>query len=841
MPHTSSPMFVPLAVTSTMLALGTVAHASGQQGSYVGRPVAEVLQQLQTTELRIIFSSDLVPPTLRVKTEPRSRDARQIAHQILEPLGLTLQQGPRNTWLVVTLPKTIASPPRTQQAPATDSGDEVQVKTPIAVDPLRIEERVDVVDRLGEPADRATVYTLSAPDIRETAGAFENVLHVLQLLPGVAATNDEDGKLAVRGAGPEHNLLVVDGIAIHSPQRFGDFTSSFLNPATAASVTLDPSGLSARHGGRLSSVTSIETRDGSRDRKLGVSGSLGLVSGDVLLEGRLPGTQSGSWWATARGTYYRTLLKSFNNGTMPGFGDVQFKVSAQPSAKTRLSVFGLAGRESMTQYDFEPDGQEQVMAQLIGISRLGVMNLSWTPTARLITTSTLSAYAHDARDHDLLTTFGDPPWERELSVDDFAARQRAVFALSARHVLDVGIDAHRIRSSWRMSGLKPPEFPRGLGPSTWGEGIDISLGPVDARLRRTVVGTWLQDRFPLGSQWVAEPGVRLDWNSFTGEASWQPRVRVSGQLGSALVWVGAAVQTQTPSHEGLQGFDYFHLDDATATELRNERSRQVVAGFERSLTAGFGVRLEAYHRWFDRLLVQRLESGAERTARLATYQIPPDLPQDSVILEYRPTIHPESTGRGEASGLEILVHRSGRRISASLGYTLSKSTRELHGYSVPFDFDRRHALSATGAWEITDRVRFATTWRGASGYPVTPLHDEVIFSRTVHLDGTIDPIARPSRQRDGTLTTFFTPAMRRLALRNDGRLNGYSRTDVRVTYATRRHWEFYGEVINLFNQRNYLLRIDIPATSSGLPAHTAHNNVYTELERIPTGGIRFKF
>jgi hypothetical protein len=75
------------------------------------------------------------------------------------------------------------------------------------VDALRIEERVDVVDRLREPADRATVYTLSAPDIRETAGAFENVLHVLQLLPGVAATNDEDGKLAVRT--PEEALAAV--------------------------------------------------------------------------------------------------------------------------------------------------------------------------------------------------------------------------------------------------------------------------------------------------------------------------------------------------------------------------------------------------------------------------------------------------------------------------------------------------------------------------------------------------------------------------------------------------------------------------------------------------------
>ncbi len=451
------------------------------------------------------------------------------------------------------------------------------------MDALRIEERVDVVDRLGELAHRATVYTLSAPDIRETAGAFENVLHVLQLLPGVAATNDEDGKLAVRGAGPKHNLLVVDGIAIHSPQRFGDFTSSFLNPATAASVTLDPSGLSARHGGRLSSVTSIETRDGSRDRKLGVSGSLGLVSGDVLLEGRLPGTQSGSWWATARGTYYRTVLKSFNNGTMPGFGDVQFKVSAQPSPKTRLSVFGLAGRESMNQFDFKPDGQEQVMAQLIGISRSGVMNLSWTPTARSITTTTLSAYAHDARDHDLSHDFGDPPWERELSVDDFAARQRAVFALSARHVLDLGVDAHRIRSSWRMSGFKPPEFPRGLGPSTWGEGIDQGLAPLDARLRRTAVGTWVQDRFPLGSNWVAEPGVRLDWNSFTGEAvvatARSGLLVRAGQRGG--VGGGLPSRCKHRHTKALQGFDYFHLHPRRSpTQLRNERSRQVVAGFE---------------------------------------------------------------------------------------------------------------------------------------------------------------------------------------------------------------------------------------------------------------------
>ena len=93
-----------------------------------------------------------------------------------------------------------------------------------------------------------------------------------------------------------------------------------------------------------------------------------------------------------------------------------------------------------------------------------------------------------------------------------------------------------------------------------------------------------------------------------------------------------------------------------------------------------------------------------------------------------------------------------------------------------------------------------------------------------------DPIARASRRSDGTLFMDYNPSMRRLALRNADRLSTYSRTDVRVTYATLGHWEFYGEVLNLFNERNYLLTFDVPPTSSGLGGFTSRNNVYTELE-----------
>ena len=140
---------------------------------------------------------------------------------------------------------------------------------------------------------------------------------------------------------------MLDGVQIHNVQRLGDFTTSFFNPATAATISLDPSGLDAQFGGRLSSVINLETRDGTTERALAFSGSLGLTSGDVLAEGRMPGTTSGSWWATVRGTYYRLVTDRFEDGAMPSFSDVQFKTTLYPSARTRLTIFGLAGRETL--------------------------------------------------------------------------------------------------------------------------------------------------------------------------------------------------------------------------------------------------------------------------------------------------------------------------------------------------------------------------------------------------------------------------------------------------------------------------------------------------------------
>ena len=55
-----------------------------QPREYKGRRVAEVLQELQTTGVRILFSSTLVPADLVVKSEPKPGAWREIAELVAE-------------------------------------------------------------------------------------------------------------------------------------------------------------------------------------------------------------------------------------------------------------------------------------------------------------------------------------------------------------------------------------------------------------------------------------------------------------------------------------------------------------------------------------------------------------------------------------------------------------------------------------------------------------------------------------------------------------------------------------------------------------------------------------
>ncbi|MCI0618276.1 VWA domain-containing protein [bacterium] len=69
--------------------------------SYAGKTLEEALREIQMKGVKLLFSSDLVRPELKVSTEPKSDSPQQILQELLIPHGLNVQNGPAKTLLVV--------------------------------------------------------------------------------------------------------------------------------------------------------------------------------------------------------------------------------------------------------------------------------------------------------------------------------------------------------------------------------------------------------------------------------------------------------------------------------------------------------------------------------------------------------------------------------------------------------------------------------------------------------------------------------------------------------------------------------------------------------------------
>jgi outer membrane receptor for ferrienterochelin and colicin len=128
---------------------------------------------------------------------------------------------------------------------------------------FRLSGSPSVVSVRGETLKRVPV--IGEPD----------VLRVVQLLPGVVATNDFTAGYNVRGGESDQNLVLLDGFPIYNPFHLGGLFGTFIDE-TVGEFELLPGGFPARYGSRLSSVLSVVPKAEPR------SGVHGAASVSVL-------------------------------------------------------------------------------------------------------------------------------------------------------------------------------------------------------------------------------------------------------------------------------------------------------------------------------------------------------------------------------------------------------------------------------------------------------------------------------------------------------------------------------------------------------------------------------
>ena len=99
--RTKNPDYVVRARDGYVAATALPGSTSGVK--YAGRPLGDVLRELQDTGLNIVFSSEIVRPTMKVLSEPKAVLPREVLDEILRPHALQVRPGRGGTLLVVRL------------------------------------------------------------------------------------------------------------------------------------------------------------------------------------------------------------------------------------------------------------------------------------------------------------------------------------------------------------------------------------------------------------------------------------------------------------------------------------------------------------------------------------------------------------------------------------------------------------------------------------------------------------------------------------------------------------------------------------------------------------------
>jgi hypothetical protein len=687
----------------------------------------------------------------------------------------------------------------------------------------------EAVEACANPAPRAApdaAIPVRPADVVAMPGVGRNVARGVQALAGVEGASELDSRLAVWGGGPDQNLTVMDGVEIHNPYRLQGLASAF-GPEAVDSFHVSTAGFDARFGDRLSSVLVVRSRRGTESRTLAGAASLSLLDADLVVEGRLPGAQSGSWLLNARRTHFLLDVEGPWGVELPTAEALQTTISWEPAPGRRLSFSGLAGIERTDVAQRDVSG-EDVRLRASGGTGLGVVRFeSRLGPAILRTTAAFSGFQDSVTlngrvDSPARRSPGDEgiqlaevAYDREVAIRDWSFRQDVSLRPSPRHEVELGLEAHRFKTrwGWRVLGdrIDGPIQHTILALGPYGLPSASLPSELDSAPSYTRLAVWAQDHVAVSERVALQPGLRVDHSGLNGETTLSPRISATLRLDATTRVRGAAgVYYQSPGYEKLFHSDYFvDLSDSRRLGLRSERSVHGVLGVERDLAAGLSARFEAYVKGFSNLIVGRLETEGERLSRLERYDFPASL-QREIPSAPQITIVPVNEGRGRALGIAVLLSKWERspetRLSGTASYAYAVADRHAFGREFPFTYDRRHALAVAARYRLSRTLELASAFRVGTGYPITPPDRLRVAEEEDRLDRDGDGNRTelvPRRDASGRLV--YTLDFGGPANLNSARLPTYTRLDARLTYrphGAAGRFLLFVEAVNLLDSKS---------------------------------------
>lgn len=691
-------------------------------------------------------------------------------------------------------------------------------------------------------------YTVAPHLVEATAGAFEDVLRAVQTLPGVITPNDFSNQFIVRGGSPNQNLILMDGIELYSPYRRNGMASVF-NPAIVQDVKLYAGGFPAIFGDRLSSVLSVNSRDGATDKWLAGRIGSSITNANIVLEGKT-GFGNGSWLLSGRRSFYDLFAKNFvrdlgivNDIAFPNFRDGQAKLVLNPASKHRLQLTGFYS-ENIMDYLIKEEVGEQVSENqpFDGDDRMEntILGGSWTytPSDRLQTRVYANWYRNKGRSGlggslssagifagrnlftgEIITT--TPPGGQPDTLN-FDFNQNYNFQKISlgnwwiyqheRHTYEFGFGADVIDNSLN-SGMALDEYGSLLfdalasAPNFFGALADV----VDQGQSYTRSHFYFQDKisFASGKSWL-QPGLRYDYYGNIDRGYFSPRMALFLTISPhTSVRFSTGLYRQSPGYEKLLdgGRIFDLLQFSELDELRAEKGVHFIAGLSQKINAEWHFTVEGYYKRLDDLIVQDFELTDQPIPTLIIVAGNGPAQPAAYRIETRQVLNrisrPINSANTNAYGVDFYFEKKAispdDRWNGSLGFSVGKATQEqtigqnglaLQKLSFPYEFDRRFSLNAKVRFDAGAGLRFSANWQFGTGFPYTPairVEPLIGFAADTSVVGGEQVVSEvPFILADPTTGyARFVPDYGPPENLNSARLADYHRLDIRISYASK--------------------------------------------------------
>lgn len=640
-----------------------------------------------------------------------------------------------------------------------------------STDPDQIE-----VDRFGR------VY-ISSEVLKSQAGAMgeKDVLKSVQLLSGVQKPMENTFGLIVRGGGIDQNLVIIDDAPVYNTSHLLGIISVF-NTDAFRNLKLSKNSISAKYGGRLSSVVDMNTKEGSRSEFHGDFG-ISPISTQLSFEGPIK-KDKGSFFFSGRRTYLDLLVIPFiKNQEFSNFNyffyDFNAKLNYDLGKNDRIFLSYYTGKDNFLSFD-EIDGKPKEYLRIFWGNRTFSARWNHTYSERLFSNLTLIRSAYDFTTR---TNFGDVDEpiinEAGSGIYDYTAKLDYTYYLNNKHTINYGAIYTR--------HLFVPEAVQTAG----------IIGSFNrySEIRAAEFAAYVEDEIQDFYKWDISLGLRLSGFLISDEFKFNPEPRIAlgrnlkknMRLNLSYNRMAQYMYLFSQANYGIPTFYWLPIYENQKALTSDNFS----LGVNHKLKWGIEYGADIYYRNIGNIIDN------------SRSQFVFDFISNGLNTQINGKGSKQGVGR--AYGLELFFKQNIGRFEYYASYTLSRAENKFShlnkGNYFDADQDRRHDLGLNLKFKISQKWTFNTAFVYSSGSPFTI--PDVSYIAYTDPDIANGGLGTPG----GISSVYFINQSKKY---NQYRLPDYHRLDFSFRYAFKNKMgagNFEFGVYNAYNQNNLFMVI----------------------------------